>query len=88
MTTIAFWYALVMLSFVKHLQIKQIKLGRNIREKLAVELCERCGMEWNKSVSFDAIPSIEKLLQCNIMVLDIENIPILRTTSSIYNSLM
>jgi hypothetical protein len=63
-------------------------MGRNIREKLAVELCERCGMEWNKPVSFDEIPSIEKLLNCNIMVLDIESIPILGTTSSIYNSLM
>ena len=81
-----FWYALVMLVYAKHPQIKQIKMGRKIRETLAMELCSHCGMEWNKSVSFDEIPMVEEQLQCNIMVLDIENIPI--PTSSIYNSLM
>ena len=45
-----FWYALVMLIFAKHPRIKQIKLGRKIKEKLAMELCELCGMEWNKPV--------------------------------------
>ena len=67
-----FWYALVMLVYAKHPQIKQIKMGRKIRETLAMELCSHCGMEWNKSVSFDEIPMVEEQLQCNIMILDIE----------------
>jgi hypothetical protein len=73
-----FWYALVMLIFVKHPQIKQIKMGRKIRETLAKELCYKCDMEWDKPVSFDEIPTVEKKLQFNIMILDMENIPILK----------
>ena len=53
-----------------------------------MELCAQCGMEWNKPVSLVEISIIEEQLNCNIMVLAIENILILRATSSIYNSLM
>ena len=83
-----FWYALVMLVYTKHPQIKQIKMGRKIRTTLAMELCAHCGLEWNKPVSFDEIPIVEKKINCNIMILDIESIPILHTTSNIYNTLM
>ncbi len=83
-----FWYALVMLVHHKHSQIKLIKMGRNIRTKLAKELCDECGLEWDKTVAFDDIQIVEEKLQCNILVLDIEQIPIFRTTSNIYNSLM
>ena len=81
-----FWYALVMLIYAKHPQIKQIKMGRKIRTTLAMELCSHCELEWNKPVSFDEIPIIESKLKCNIMILDIDNIPILKTTSNIYNT--
>ena len=83
-----FWYALVMLIYAKHPQIKQIKMGRKIRTTLAMDLCDNCELEWNKPVSFDEIPIVESKLQCNIMILDIDNIPILKTTSNIYNTLM
>jgi len=83
-----FWYALVILIYAKHPQIKQIKMGRKIRTTLAMELCAHCGLEWNKPVSFDEIPLVEEKLICSIMILDIDNIPILNTTSKIYNSLM
>ena len=83
-----FWYALVMLVYAKHPQIKQIKMGRKIRTTLAMELCEKVGLEWNQPVSFDEIATVEKHINCNIMILDIESIPILNTTSNIYNTLM
>lgn len=83
-----FWYALVMLVYAKHPQIQQIKMGRKIRTTLAMELCANVGLEWNKPVSFDEIPMVEKKINCNIMILDMENIPILKTTSNIYNTLM
>ena len=83
-----FWYALVMLIYAKHPQIKQIKMGRKIRTTLAMDLCDNCELEWNKPVSFDEIAIVENKLQCNIMILDIDNIPILKTTSNIYNTLM
>ena len=53
-----------------------------------MELCAHCGLEWNKPVSFDEIPKIEKMIDANILILDMEQIPVLQTTSSIYNSLM
>ena len=53
-----------------------------------MELCEHCGCEWNKPVSFDEIPKIEKKINGQILILDMEQIPVLQTTSSIYNSLM
>ena len=53
-----------------------------------MELCAHCGLEWNKPVSFDEIPKIEKMLDANILILDMETIPTLNTTSSIYNTLM
>ena len=83
-----FWYALVMLVYANHAQIKQIKMGRKIRTVLAQELCSHCEMEWNKPVAFDEIHMVEEMLNVNIMVVDIEKIPVLNTTSRIYNSLM
>ena len=83
-----FWYALVMLVYHNHAQIKNIKMGRNIRTTLAMELCAHCGLEWNRPVGFDDIQTVEEKLQCHILVLDIEQLPILSTTSNIYNSLM
>ena len=83
-----FWYALVMLVYSKHSEIKRIKQGRKIRTTLAMELCSHCEFEWNKQVSFDEIYKVEEALQINIMIFDIDNIPMLRTTSCIYNSLM
>ena len=88
MTTYCFWYALVNMIYNKHPQIKQIKMGRKIRNTLSMELCANCNMEWNKPVSFDDLPNVEKILQCNILVLDIENLPVVNATSCIYNSLM
>ena len=83
-----FWYALVMLVYANHAQIKEIKMGRKIRTVLAMELCSHCELEWNKPVSFDEIHIVEEMLNVNIMVVDIEQIPVLNTTSRIYNSLM
>ena len=83
-----FWYALVMLVYAKHAQIKQIKMGRKIRKTLAIELCEYCEMEWDKPVSFDDIPKVEEKLKVHIMILDIDNIPVLKTTTNLYHSLM
>ena len=83
-----FWYALVMLVYANHGQIKQIKMGRKIRTTLAMELCSHCEMEWNKPVSFDEIPMVEEMLNANIMVVDIKQIPVLNTTARIYNSRM
>ena len=45
-------------------------------------------MEWNTPVSMNEIKHVEEMLKCNIFVFDIDNLPILNTTTNIYNSLM
>jgi hypothetical protein len=83
-----FWYALTMLTHSTHKDIKCIKMGRKIRSTLAKELCTKCDFEWDKEVSFEDIHRVELKLKVRILILDMEQIPILNTTSSIYNSLM
>ena len=83
-----FWHALTVLVHAKHKLNEQIKKGRKIRYELAKELCELCGMEWDKPVSFDEIHTVEEALNVNIMIFDIDNLPVLKTTSNIYRSLM
>ena len=83
-----FWYALVLLIHRKHPKFKEICRGRPIRTKLAKELCEGCGMEWDKTVSFDEIPLVEEKLNVNILIFDIDAVPMMRTTTSIYQSLI
>ena len=83
-----FWHALAVLVHANHKLIKEIKMGRKIRYELAKELCELCGMEWDKPVSFDEIHIVEEALNVNIMILDIDNLPVLKTTSNVYRSLM
>ncbi len=82
------WYALTNLIYSNHPKIKEIRVGRKIRTDLAKELCERCGFEWGKKVSLENIPTIEDILEVNIPVFDIDNLPVLNTTTNIYNSLM
>jgi len=74
--------------YANHKSIKSIKTCRPIRTQRAVELCAHCGLEWNKPASFNEIPKIEKKIAANILMLDMEQIPVLQATSSIYNSLM
>ena len=83
-----FWYALVLLIHRNNPKFKQICLGRPIRTKLAKELCEGCGMEWDKTVSFDEIPLVEQKLNVNILIFDIDAVPMMRTTTSIDQSLI
>jgi hypothetical protein len=83
-----FWHALAVLLNENHPQIKHIKEGRNIRTLIARDLCNTCNMEWNTPVSINEIENIEDILKCNIYVFDIENLPILNSTSNIYHSLM
>ena len=45
-------------------------------------------MEWNLPVSISQMEQIEEILQINVRVFDIENLPILNTTQNIYAALM
>eukprot|EP00972_Heterocapsa_arctica_P048958 7211848-Heterocapsa_arctica.AAC.1 len=64
-------------------------MGRNIRIKLAKELCEIvCGCEWDRPVSFEVLPTIEEALKSHVLVLDLDNPSILGESTCVYRSLM
>ncbi len=47
-----------------------------------------CDFEWGRQVVFTDIPEIEEKLSVNILILDINNLPIAETTKNIFNSIM
>ena len=62
--------------------------GRPIRTKVAKELCETCGCEWDVPVSFDDLVHIEPILNANVYVVGMDQIPLLGDTCNIYNTLL
>lgn len=83
-----FWHCLAVHLSKDHKKYKEIKIGRNIRTEIAKELCSKCNMTWDEPVSIDEFPDVEEHLKCNIYVLDVENLPMLRTTLNIYDVLV
>jgi len=83
-----FWYALTMLVYANHKSIQSIKKGRPIRTHLAMELCSHCGLEWNKPVSVNEIPKIEKKLEARILVMDMSKVPMLKSSIGLYQTLI
>ena len=69
---------------------RAIRDSRNIkaREKVALELCRRCGMTWGVPVSLDDLSHIEDVFDCNLYVFSMNNIPILKSSINIWNSLV
>jgi hypothetical protein len=67
-------------------RFKALKEGNLKRTNTAKELCHKCCMAWDTEVSIDEIPVVEAFLKCNIYVLDIDNLPILGATMSLYTS--
>ena len=69
---------------------RAIRDSRNTkaREKVALELCRSCSMAWDVPVSLDDLTHIEDVLDCNIYVFSMGNIPILKSSINIVNSLV
>ena len=63
-------------------------MGRNIRTELAKVLCSKCEMNWDDAVSVDAFSKIEHDLNCNLYLLNVDNLPILNTTATLFQSLL
>jgi len=82
-----FWYAL---SRVYHKGNASLKDNRNlrIREKFAKELCHKCKLPWDHEVSFLEIPLVEEALNCNICIMNMDNIPVLGSKIDVWNTLM
>ena len=45
-------------------------------------------MNWEDAVSVDSFHNIENILECNLYLLDVENLPILNTTMTLYQSFL
>jgi hypothetical protein len=64
---------------------KQIKDSRNtnIRMKIGKEICHKSKCNWDSEVSFLQIPLVEETYNCNIYIIDENNIPMLGCTISL-----
>ena len=82
-----FWYALSCLVNPKNSSIRD---HRNIlaRQKAGIELCKKCKLNWGDPVSMLSLPIVETMLDCNVYVLNIDNIPILGSTIKLWNCLI
>ena len=47
-----------------------------------------CGFEWGNPLSVEEIPHFENMLNANIYVIDLNDIPLLGDTCNIYNLLL
>ena len=82
-----FWYALACLMNPNN---RAIRDSRNIkaRETIARRLCESCNMEWGIPVNLIYLEKIEEILDCNINVFSLHDIPILGYSINMFNSLV
>ena len=90
-----FWHASTVSIHKNHKQIKQIKEGRgSIRNKLAMHMCEHVGFDWNAPVAIEDIPLVEEAInkegneKYQYYVLNIDELPQMKHTGSILDSLM
>ena len=67
---------------------QNIRDGRNIRTELAQESCLKCNMDWEEPVSVDSFSTIERILNCNLYLLNADELPVLNTTVTLFHSLM
>ena len=82
-----FWYALSVVMNKTNKMLKDHRCAR-LRERVAKELCNKCKLPWDNKVSFLDLPLIEEALNCNIYVLDLNNIPVLGSKIDVWNMLM
>ena len=90
-----FWHASTVSIHKNHKQIKQIEEGRgSIRNKLAMHMCEHVGFDWNAPVAIEDIPLVEEAInkegneKYQYYVLNIDELPQMKHTGSILDSLM
>ena len=77
-----FWYAMAVLFNSTTKQIKDSR-NTNLRMRIAKEICNKSKCTWDNEVSFLQIPLVEETYNCNIYVIDENNIPMLGTTISL-----
>jgi hypothetical protein len=51
--------------------------NKRLKEKVARDLCNKCKLPWDTPVSFLDLPLVEQTFNCNIFVIDLNNVPIL-----------
>ena len=82
-----FWYAM---SCLLNPQNKAIRDSRTVHQRraLAEALCKQCKMKWNQPVSLLSLEKIEDILNCNIYVFSLRDMPVLRSSINIWNTLV
>ena len=82
-----FWYALACLMNPNNRAIRDSRNTKS-REKVARELCDRCNMEWGNPVNLTQLEHIEEIIDCNLYVFSLNEIPVLKSSINIWNSLV
>lgn len=60
----------------------------SLRSKVASEICKKCKLSYNEQVSFLSIPIVEDKFDCNIYIIDLNNVPILGATIKLWDCLL
>jgi hypothetical protein len=77
-----FWYAMAMLMNPDKAMIKDHRYPKT-RIDYGSKICNKSYCEWDKPVSFLQIPLVEEKFNCNIYVINVNNIPILGASISL-----
>ena len=82
-----FWYALACLMNPENTALKDSR-NKLARAKVASKICQKCKLQFDEKVSFNAIPFVEKTYNCNINILNLNDIPVLGASIDLMNCLM
>ena len=82
-----FWYALS-ISMNKKSRGLRDERNKKLKERVARDLCTKCKLPWDTPVSFLDLPLVEQTFNCNIYVIDLNNVPILGAKIDIWNTIM
>ena len=81
-----FWYSLACCMNPNNKMVKDSRYP-NTRIRLGSEICKKCNCEWDKVVPiFPHINIVEHIYNCNIYVINLNNIPILGSSVSLLHS--
>jgi Pyruvate/2-oxoacid:ferredoxin oxidoreductase delta subunit len=81
-----FWYALACLMYPENKMIRDSR--KSTRIKVASDICKKCKLVWNQPISTFSIPFVEDTYDCNIYILNLNQIPMLGSNINLWNCLL
>jgi hypothetical protein len=82
-----FWYAEACLMNPTNRTIRDHR-NQKARDKVAMNICNKCKLQWDTPMRIDNIIFVEKTYNININVIELQNLPSLGGNVNIFNSLL